>query len=596
MINSETKENAPNKIKNIFQESINQGYLAFFACIIFIIVIFLYNLPNLNSIFIIDDSFGYWGKAAIIADKPWNSSMADIPYYSFGYSLVLLPLFFILKTSEQMYKAAILLNIAFVIGSYVCASFVACKIGKRINKNILYLLSLVSILTPMRYIYTQTTLCENYLSFLIWLSVVLLFQIEKKCKVWLYLLELIVFLMMLLTHMRTIPVVLIGASILCIHSLTKKKWFIFGGLIAGIIIILISFHFFQQYHTELVYSYSLASNTNKVNAVSTYEKVLNIIHSGQTDLFNSFFSKLFASMIESFFLLPIVVIRGLQILFEKNKTEKVGWTSFAFITSSYLIMIMLTSYQCIGYARNDLPIYARYFDFIVEPVILFGLCSLFDFADRFKYVYGVSVVFSSVFVKFSLEEASKGVYGFSGITTTLLAGIFEITNKIIHGETFYKFWFAIYDTNVYKAANIIVKVYLIIFLVFLLIIKNKSKKHLICGLLLILTVSMIIGINLNTKYTEIRKDYYEKTCNICDIIKRDEGKVYFVDQTDNGAMGAAEYVQYVLLDREVEVVDINGAKSIPQGSWVLSDLALKNYGKPYINEMGLFLYKNNNKD
>lgn len=85
-----------------------RGILSCLALLVFII-----NIRHLGSIeffTVLDDEFGYWGNAAYLAGLDWSGVISEIPYYSYGYSLLLVPLFFIFDNPIHMYKAAIILN------------------------------------------------------------------------------------------------------------------------------------------------------------------------------------------------------------------------------------------------------------------------------------------------------------------------------------------------------------------------------------------------------------------------------------------------------------------------------------------------------
>ena len=53
----------------------------------------LWRIRSLDGIYIIGDEFGYWADAAFFAGKNWSEVGSMNPYYSFGYSLILAPLF-----------------------------------------------------------------------------------------------------------------------------------------------------------------------------------------------------------------------------------------------------------------------------------------------------------------------------------------------------------------------------------------------------------------------------------------------------------------------------------------------------------------------
>ena len=68
---------------------------------------------------ILVDEFFYWEHAAFFAGYDWSGVISHAPWYSFGYSLLLLPLFFVFEYMSSMYHAALLMNGAMAIGIYL---------------------------------------------------------------------------------------------------------------------------------------------------------------------------------------------------------------------------------------------------------------------------------------------------------------------------------------------------------------------------------------------------------------------------------------------------------------------------------------------
>ncbi len=91
-------------------------------------VVYLRNLRQLNMIFVLPDEYGYWMTAAAFSGYDWSGLSGLSLYYSYGYSILLAPLFLIFKDSVLMYKAAICLNALLYIGAY----FISCACGFRL--------------------------------------------------------------------------------------------------------------------------------------------------------------------------------------------------------------------------------------------------------------------------------------------------------------------------------------------------------------------------------------------------------------------------------------------------------------------------------
>ena len=58
------------------------------------------------------DEFCYWSYAAGLAGYDWSDIASLGSYYSYGYSLILLPVFLIFKDGVIAYRAAMVVNIA----------------------------------------------------------------------------------------------------------------------------------------------------------------------------------------------------------------------------------------------------------------------------------------------------------------------------------------------------------------------------------------------------------------------------------------------------------------------------------------------------
>lgn len=95
---------------------------------VLLVVYYLRNIGRLNMIFVLPDEYGYWMTAAAFAGYDWSGLSSLSLYYSYGYSIILTPLFWIFKEPVLMYKAALCLNALLYIGAY----FISCACGFRL--------------------------------------------------------------------------------------------------------------------------------------------------------------------------------------------------------------------------------------------------------------------------------------------------------------------------------------------------------------------------------------------------------------------------------------------------------------------------------
>lgn len=82
--------------------------LLFFICSIIIFIFRIWYIRESNVLAIRNDEYGYWTHAALFTGHDWSDVFAGhMNWYSYGYSLILTPLFWISHNLHFMYKAAI---------------------------------------------------------------------------------------------------------------------------------------------------------------------------------------------------------------------------------------------------------------------------------------------------------------------------------------------------------------------------------------------------------------------------------------------------------------------------------------------------------
>lgn len=174
---------------------------------------------------ILPDEFAYWAYAADAAGCDWSEVLSLGPYFSFGYSFLLYPLFLLCRDAVMAYRAAVGMNYLFL--------FITCFLLVRMGKKLIPdrempvpLFAALAVFVPWNLVYAGTTMTEtllvllyvaagslmldylerNRMSTLIWLQLSL---------TWLY-----------LVHMRTVGIWLSAVVILTVHILLRgeKRW------------------------------------------------------------------------------------------------------------------------------------------------------------------------------------------------------------------------------------------------------------------------------------------------------------------------------------------------------------------------------------
>ena len=105
------------------------GIFIFFS--ILILGMRLWYITEMRGPFVFSDQVGYWGHAANINGLPWQN--ATKVWYSYGYSILLIPMFWISLNMEIMYKLAIAMNAFMGIVSFALGIAIIRKIDKKID-------------------------------------------------------------------------------------------------------------------------------------------------------------------------------------------------------------------------------------------------------------------------------------------------------------------------------------------------------------------------------------------------------------------------------------------------------------------------------
>ena len=151
----------------------------------------LLHIKNLNQIIVLNDEFGYWSIASSLAGKDWLDLISNTPYYNFGYSILLVPLYYLGIPSYTMYKVAILYNAIFVFLGFRISIACGKKIFPTIDKKVIIFISFIISCYPNVLVQSQIAWTESILNLMFWVTVFVLLSIVESPKLWKIMVELL---------------------------------------------------------------------------------------------------------------------------------------------------------------------------------------------------------------------------------------------------------------------------------------------------------------------------------------------------------------------------------------------------------------------
>ena len=470
---------------------------------VILFAVYCLNFKNIDCLAIIYDEFGYWGNAAIVAGYDWKALLAVTPFYSMGYSLTLVPLFKLGLELPSMYRIAILMNMAYVWISYLCALYAAGKLFPDLDVRLRQLAGFVCAASAAMLYYSQIAWCETFLAMLMWCLVALFIRLEYK---WTYAaLPAIVIdaILIYLTHQRAILLIPLTIGVLILICIQKRKFISAGAVILFAIMCLAGYRYLHSWQEEAVFSASelVMSNGNNVKVSSSLAsgylgKVLNA--PGQFAV--SLLCKVGVVMLTACFTAVIAYKKQLISFIHKDFSF---WGSRSFILLSALIMLVLQSIQMSVNGRKDHFIYSRYMDFAIFPLALLGVCEFLCHFRQYKRLYTLSIALSLPLFVLSMYsiQALDGVYIEPG--TPLWGSLIECYGI----------------DNVYTAGLVLIEICLLILIAYIVMAKKSGLKQ-ICIYLLLILFFQLPAYQYNTNRTIRTRDWeYSHISSHIEVLK-----------------------------------------------------------------------------
>lgn len=511
----------------------------------------------INKIFgytIYPDEFGYWASAAQYIGYDWSPVASLGSYYSFGYSIILIPILFLAKDYVLAYRIAVTVNMVLVcISVYYMYQILSILFYEKNENKKIFICGIAS-LYPVWIFYMQMTLTEGLLMFLfIWVVYLLIKFLEKP--------NLITAAMLALSltytyyvHMRTLGLVIACMIILLIDGVCNPKM---RKRIACCFIVMffsfIVFEIIKENVLESVYAFSerniLIGNdyAGRLAQLKDNLKLSSII-----PFIEGLLGKVFYLEIASFgcffiaigWCIKMVTVLVLK-LFHKKKIILQELIAF-FLLLSALGEIFICNISMFKGGVVDSVFYGRYDEFIIPVFILIGtyiMCNnkraiIFNIAGGFLSILVVPLMCHVI-----KRDQKVGIRGYfiSGMSYVLNEDKFNADNFVIDAWLFG---------------------FICILAVSMLIWISNRNKHQYWLMSLIILAEIALGFHISSHYT-----YRVNGCNYTDLIISNEIKelsqrtdlIYYLD---DGSVPYVDFIQMQLGEHTVQVLKRDQIKQL----------------------------------
>ncbi len=352
--------------------------------ILFGIVIFLFyasNIKNICTVWQIGDEPGYLMNTAFFTGHDWSGIYDVIPYYGYGYSLILIPCFLFFHTGVEIIRCAIFINILCIVLTYFIQIAVMKIITDDKRVSLLAFISFITCFYPYMIGEAFQVIAESLLVTLFWMSIFLLCKALEKQKMYLYILYGFCITYMFFVHTRTIAVLAASLMTVLICVLQKKiklRYAVAFGCTC-VFFLLIGFGV-KRYLIDAVYigvtNEGELKDRNIITATFILDRLKWLFDIKNMQLYiYGFFAKLFYALVSTMTMAAIGILYIYKELLHKEKQFSLAKSgSMLFTLLSFMMMFAACCVSGTGASDNfTYFFYGRYFEYAMMPFVFMGI-------------------------------------------------------------------------------------------------------------------------------------------------------------------------------------------------------------------------------
>lgn len=356
----------------------------------------IFGVQKLYSPFLYPEEMGYWSGAALLTGHDWSQVIREsaAPWYTYGYSLILAPLFLLFDDMPSMYRAAIALNALWATLSLLLCFSIAKRFGRGIDRYRLLFASFVVALYSSYIHQAKIAVVETFLYFLIWVLFLSFVRYEEKPSygrgVWLGCIVSVVYI----AHNRAVGI-LIAFGITVVVMLARRKigWKDLVFLLAPVLVFFVINQQMAGYFSGALWGeddMSGADYSRRINYVARlFTGTIYLV-----GLVKSVIGKLWYAFTASFMLCLWGLVYAVQKLWRYFKDRDSDGLPFSicFFLLAYMGVTAISALT-MNNTLPDIPglskridgiVYGRYAECAVGVFLLFGILKLFDLKDEPK--------------------------------------------------------------------------------------------------------------------------------------------------------------------------------------------------------------------
>ena len=436
----------------------------FFIGFFFILFAGLIYIDKLNGPIIQPDELGYWSHAANILGFSWKN--ATHGWYSYGYSLLLIPVFFISQNMYFMYKLAIIENAILLILNYILGIKIIFELDDKIKNSVAIGISIISSCYSAYFFQCHLAWSEMFLYAFFMLTLYMCLKFLKTKNLLNTFLFSFCIGFIYIIHNRTIVIfiasLLFFLLLLINRSIKIKNFIIFIFVFLGI--------FFVNYFIKIELSQIMWNVPNGFTNNSFFSEAhkLNLFCSlsGLVTLCSSFIGKLWYLQISTLGFVLFGFIYIFKKVYIAIKERNIDSYFFFYV---FLLLSVLGTLAINSIVMSDIQLSGKN-RILIEPV----------FYGRYSdMITGILIICSLLYLNYNLQKET--FYKYIGIL--LVVTIFISIITFITAKNYYK---------IYDFKEIIIHICHVPGIIFLNFTKNNILKNFLLSSIISIIISFIL--------------------------------------------------------------------------------------------------------